>query len=64
MYAKFLGIEIYIEIGAWGKPLFYQPQFLKHNKNTYEVRVLKSIIIMNRTRKERNDTHRDNNETG
>jgi hypothetical protein len=64
MYTKLLGIEIYVELGAWGKPLFYQPQFLKHNKNTYEVRVLNSIIILNRTQRERNDTHSNHNETG
>ncbi len=57
MYAKYLGIEIYIEIGAWGKPLFYKPQFLKHNKNTYELRVFNSIIIMNRTQRECNDKY-------
>ena len=64
MYAKFLGIELYIEIGKWGKPLLFQPQFLKHNKNTYEVRVLNSIIIMNRTQKDTNERHSKNNETG
>lgn len=64
MFTKVLGIEIYIEIGAWGKPLFFQPQFLTHNKNAYELRVFNSIIIMNRTQRERNDTHSNYNETG
>mgnify|MGYP000164725049 CR=1 FL=1 len=63
MFAKFLGIEMYVELG-WGKPLFHQPIFILHNQSTVEIRVLNSIIILNKTMGDRNDTTRQTDETG
>lgn len=31
MYAKFLKIEIFIEIGGWRQPLFEKPMLIKNN---------------------------------
>ena len=63
MFAKFLEIEIFVELG-WGKPLFHKPIFILHNPTTVEIRVLNSIIILNKTRRDRHDKYRQTDETG
>lgn len=63
MFAKFLEVEIFVELG-WGKPLFHKPLFILHNPSTVEIRVLNSIIILNRTMGDRHDTNRQTDETG
>jgi hypothetical protein len=59
MYAKFLGIEIFIEIGDWRQTLFEKPILIKHNEvGTYEVRILGAILVTSiAKRKSKNDTH-------
>lgn len=63
MFAKFLEVEIFVELG-WGKPLFHKPQFILHNRSTVEIRVLNSIIILNKAMGDRHDTNRQTDETG
>ena len=63
MFAKSLGIEIFVELG-WGKPFFHAPQVILHNSTTVEIRVFNSIIILNRALGGKNVTNSQTNETG
>lgn len=48
MYAKFLGVEIYIEVGRLGSKLFAKPLWIQHNETNLEIRILKTILIMSK----------------
>lgn len=48
MYAKFVGIEIFIEVGRLGSRLFDKPLWIQHNETNFEIRILKTILIVSR----------------
>ena len=63
MFAKFLEVEIFIELG-WGQSLLHKPIFILHNRTSLEVRALNSVIILSRAKRESHVTHIESNKTG
>jgi len=48
MYAKFVGVEIYIEVGRLGSGLFDKPLWIQHNETNFEIRFLKTVFIVSK----------------